>query len=151
MSGSSELYQNVILEHNRSPRNFRRLDDATGSAEGVNPLCGDEVTVFVKIVDGVVCDVAFQGSGCAISRASASLMTQAVKGRSVAEVRRLFDGFHQLVTGEPNASADAAAHGQEPGRDPLGKLAALGGVRVFPMRVKCATLAWHALNAALGE
>ena len=142
---ASELYQSVILEHNRAPRNYRRMDDPTGSAEGANPLCGDEVTVFVRVEDGVVRDVSFQGSGCAISRASASLMTQAVKGRSIAEARQLFEGFHQLMTGTPKDGAGAAE------LSALGKLAVLGGVRAFPMRVKCATLAWHALNAALKE
>jgi nitrogen fixation NifU-like protein len=149
---TSELYQSVILEHNRAPRNFRPMDAPTGSAEGINPMCGDEVTVFVKVSDGVVSDVSFQGSGCAISRASASLMTQAIKGKSVAEARRLFAGFHELLTGNPNARAAAApTHEpeQRPEQGPLGKLAVLGGVRAFPMRVKCATLAWHALNAAL--
>lgn len=141
---ASELYQAVILEHNRAPRNFRRMDDATGSAEGNNPLCGDEVTVFVKIKDGVVEDVSFQGSGCAISRASASLMTQAVKGRSVEDVRWLFKGFHGWMTGSAEKAPQGGAGAAE-----LGKLAVLGGVRAFPMRVKCATLAWHALNAAL--
>jgi len=138
---ASELYQNVILEHNREPRNFRRIDDSTGKGEGTNPLCGDEVTVFVRVDDGVVRDVSFQGSGCAISRASASLMTQAVKGKPVAEARRLFEGFHALMIGGGERGDSAA--------EPLGKLAVLGGVRAFPMRVKCATLAWHALNAAL--
>jgi nitrogen fixation protein NifU and related proteins len=146
---SSELYQGVILEHNRAPRNFRRMDDATGTADGANPLCGDEVTVFVKVVDDVVQDVSFQGSGCAISHASASLMTQAVKGRSVDDVRRLFKDFHELMTGlseEPPRDGTGTAGRDAPA---LGKLVVLGGVRAFPMRVKCATLAWHALNAAL--
>jgi nitrogen fixation protein NifU and related proteins len=147
---TSELYQSVILEHNRAPRNFRCMDDATGSAEGVNPVCGDEVTVFVRVEDGVVSDVSFQGSGCAISRASASLMTQAVRGKSVAEARQLFAGFHELLTGGSEIRADAAEQGRV-GHGPLGKLTVLGGVRAFPMRVKCATLAWHALNAALKE
>jgi nitrogen fixation protein NifU and related proteins len=121
------------------------MDDATGTAEGVNPLCGDEITVFVKVEDGVVRDISFQGSGCAISRASASLMTQVVKGRSVAEARELFERFHHLLTEAPEEGARANQAGS------LGKLAVLGGVRAFPVRVKCATLAWHALNAALRE
>lgn len=140
---AGDLYQGMILEHNRAPRNYRRIDDPTGTAEGRNPLCGDEVTVFVKVENGIVEDVSFQGSGCAISRASASLMTQAVKGKPVAEAQRLFEGFHSLMTASSaSGPADTAAPG-------LGKLEALTGVRAFPMRVKCATLAWHALKAAL--
>lgn len=138
---AGDLYQGMILEHNRAPRNFRAMDDATGQAEGRNPLCGDEVTVFVKVENDVVQDISFQGSGCAISRASASLMTQAVRGKPVAEARRLFEGFHGLLTG-------ASLDGQLDERS-LGKLVVLSGVRAFPMRVKCATLAWHALNTAL--
>ena len=136
-----ELYQSVILDHNKSPRNFRTPDDANRSAEGVNPLCGDQVTVYLELDGDVVRDVAFQGSGCAISTASASLMTDVLKGRSLAEAQALFDRFHDLVTSDPN---------EEPDLDELGKLAVFAGVREYPMRVKCATLAWHTLRAALG-
>jgi len=142
----SELYQSVILDHNRAPRNYRIMADATGSAEGYNPLCGDQVRVFVRVEDGVVRDVSFQGNGCAISRASASLMTAAVKGKPVAEAERLFAGFHALLTGGAGPAAAGAAPDPE-----LRKLAVLGGVREFPTRVKCATLAWHALRQAMSN
>jgi nitrogen fixation NifU-like protein len=132
-----ELYQATILDHNKQPRNFRVPEGANRSAEGHNPLCGDRVSVHVTLDDGALRDVGFQGQGCAISTASASLMTQAVKGKSVAEATALFDEFHALLTtgGEPS--------------ERLGKLAVFSGVREFPMRVKCATLAWHTLRAAL--
>jgi len=140
MADLTELYQQVIIDHNRSPRNFRALPDATGTAEGNNPLCGDEITLFVRVADGVIADVGFQGKGCAISQASASLMTGAVKGRSVAEAEDLFHAFHAMVTSDPTRTPDTTA---------LGKLAAFAGVRQFPARVKCANLAWHTLHAAL--
>ena len=140
MGDLRELYQTTILDHNKQPRNFRVPEGANRSAAGHNPLCGDRVTVHLRLEDGVVKDVGFQGNGCAISTASASLMTQAVKGRSVAEVRKLFDAFHELVTSDPQREFDAAA---------VGKLAVLAGVREYPVRVKCATLAWHTLSAAL--
>jgi nitrogen fixation protein NifU and related proteins len=139
MAGLSELYQNVILEHNRSPRNYRALDTADAQAEGHNPLCGDQVTVFVRLEGDVVTDVTFQGAGCAISKASASLMTQAVKGKTRREVTELFERFHELVTGKlPREQGET-----------LGKLAVFSGVSEFPVRVKCATLSWHTLKAAL--
>ena len=138
MSDLNDLYQEVILDHNRRPRNFHALADASHSAEGYNPLCGDRLTLYVKVADGVVSDVAFEGAGCAISKASASLMTDAVKGRTVAEAQALFDRFHRMVTTPPG----------QPVED-LGKLSVLAGVREFPVRVKCATLAWHTLRAAL--
>jgi nitrogen fixation NifU-like protein len=139
MASLSELYQNVILEHNRSPRNYRPMDDASGQAEGNNPLCGDRFTVWLKMEGDVIRDVSFQGAGCAISKASASLMTDAVKGRSREEVQRLFERFHRLVTGtlRPGES------------ETLGKLAVFSGVSEFPVRVKCATLSWHAMRQAL--
>ena len=137
MSDLRELYQSVILDHNKNPRNFRVPEGANRSADGVNPLCGDKVTVYLALEDGTVRDVGFEGVGCAISTASASLMTQAVKGRTLAEAEKLFEAFHALVTSE---AGDA---------EQLGKLAVFAGVREFPMRVKCATLAWHAMNAAL--
>jgi nitrogen fixation NifU-like protein len=133
-----ELYQEVILDHNRRPRNFGSLPGANRVAEGHNPLCGDQVAVSLTVEGDVIRDVSFQGSGCAISTASASMMTEAVKGKSVAEARALFADFHHLVTGAP-AAGDAD----------LGILAVFGGVREYPMRVKCATLAWHTLKAAL--
>ena len=131
-----ELYQSIILDHNRRPQNFRAMPAASAHADGVNPMCGDQLTVWLKLNGDVVEDVSFQGSGCAISKASASLMTQAVKGKTRDEVTKLFDSFHGLVTG----------HGD--GED-IGKLNAFSGVSRFPLRVKCATLAWHALKSAL--
>jgi nitrogen fixation NifU-like protein len=142
MTGTSALYQDVILEHNRAPRNFRRMDDADRHAEGRNPLCGDQITVWLKLDGDVIADVSFEGSGCAISRASASLMTAAVKGKTRPEVQRLFQRFHEVVTGKP------AGDGR---REELGKLAVFSGISSFPVRVKCATLSWHALNAALEQ
>jgi nitrogen fixation NifU-like protein len=133
-----ELYQEIILDHGRRPRNFGPLPDASHFAEGKNPLCGDHVIVRLRYEDGVVKDVAFQGSGCAISTAAASTMSEAVKGKTRAEVDALFREFHDLVTGKKVANVDE-----------LGKLAAFAGVSEFPMRVKCATLAWHTLEAAL--
>ena len=142
MSDLRELYQSVILDHNRKPRNFREPENANRCARGDNPLCGDKLTVFLTIEADVVTDAAFTGSGCAISTASASLMTEAIKGRPRDEVERLFEGFHTLVTSNPMSPADASQ---------LGKLAVFSGVREFPIRVKCATLAWHTMNAALSE
>jgi nitrogen fixation protein NifU and related proteins len=140
MSELSDLYQEVILDHNRKPRNFRAMDDATRRQEGYNPLCGDRLTIYVALDDDRISDVSFQGSGCAISKASASLMTEALKGKTVEEARTLFDRFHEMVT----SSTD------EPAAD-LGKLSVLSGVREFPTRIKCASLAWHALKAAVAE
>ena len=138
-----DLYQQVILDHNRAPRNFRKIERAPHRAEGYNPLCGDRVTVYVRLADDTVTDISFEGSGCAISKASASLMTEILKGKQRGEVDALFEGFHALVTGQ------AAAPGQA---DPdLGKLRVFSGVREFPMRVKCATLAWHTMRAALED
>jgi nitrogen fixation NifU-like protein len=139
----SALYQDVILEHNRSPRNFHRMDDADGHAEGRNPLCGDQLTVWLKLSGDRVSDVSFEGSGCAISKASASLMTTAVKGKSRAEVNQLFEQFHEIVTGRSVPSNES--------RLALGKLAVFSGISSFPVRVKCATLSWHALKAALEQ
>ena len=138
MNDLRDLYQEVILDHNRRPRNFGALPHANRRAEGHNPLCGDRVTVYLDLADGRIQDVAFEGSGCAISTASASLMTEALKGLTVEETRGIFHGFHELVT-----------HGEEAGGPDLGKLEVFSGVREFPMRVKCATLPWHALMAAL--
>jgi nitrogen fixation protein NifU and related proteins len=137
-----ELYQEVILDHYKRPRNFGVLEDANRKAEGHNPLCGDRIRVFVKVSDGVIRDVAFDGAGCAISRAAASLMTDSVKGKTVAEADRMFERFHDMVTAPP----DSALEG-----DRFGKLAVFAGVREFPARVKCASLAWHTLQAALHD
>jgi nitrogen fixation protein NifU and related proteins len=139
MTDLRELYQEVILDHNRRPRNFGALPAANRRAEGHNPLCGDQVTLFVDVADGTIRDLAFEGSGCAISTASASLMTEALKGLSVDEARALFRGFQELVT-VGRAEGSAAD---------LGKLEVFGGVRQYPMRVKCATLPWHTLKDAL--
>lgn len=139
MADLRELYQQIILDHNRAPRNFRLVEDASHEADGDNPLCGDKIHVSVRVEDGVIQDVGFQGSGCAISKASCSLMTAAVKGKTTQEAEDLFQRFHAMVTGPEN----------EVNRQALGKLAAFGGVRQFPARVKCASLPWHTLRAAL--
>ena len=136
-----DLYQEVILDHNRSPRNFGPLEDADLQAEGYNPICGDRLKIAVKVDEGVVIDVRFQGSGCAISQASASLMTEGIKGKTLAEARALFDNFHRLVTDQTAPVDDTA----------LGKLTVFAGVRDYPARVKCAILAWHTLRAAVDE
>ena len=142
MSELSELYQQVILDHNKKPRNFRKLETANHSAEGFNPLCGDHLTVYLQLEDEAVKDVSFEGSGCAISKAAASMMTQAVKGKSKPEVEKLFQEFHTMVTGDPE---------EEIGSDQLGNLQIFAGVREFPVRVKCASLAWHTMHAALNN
>jgi nitrogen fixation NifU-like protein len=138
MSDVTDLYQEVILDHNRRPRNFRVIDPASAVQEGYNPLCGDRLTLYVSLEGNLIKDVAFQGSGCAISKASASIMTEVLKGRTVDEARALFERFHRLITSDPSAPAED-----------LGKLSALAGVREFPTRVKCASLAWHTLKAAV--
>ncbi len=140
MSELDELYQEVILDHNKSPRNFRAMAHANRKAEGYNPLCGDHVTVFVQIADGVIQDISFQGSGCAISKASASLMTAALKGKNESVANALFENVHKMLTGD--ASDEQLV-------DKVGKLQILSGVCKFPARVKCASLAWHTVNAAL--
>jgi len=132
-----DLYQEVILDHNKRPHNFRAIEDGQ-KAEGHNPLCGDRVTVYLRIEDGRVADASFQGSGCAISKASASLMTDTVKGKTLQEVEELFEKFQAMITRTPDAPIDE-----------LGKLSVLAGVRQFPMRVKCASLPWHTLKAAI--
>jgi nitrogen fixation NifU-like protein len=139
MSDLRELYQQVILDHNKNPRNFREMPDATNRVDGYNPLCGDHYTIYLKLEDGTIREVSFTGSGCAISKASASVMSATLKGKSKEEAERLFETFHGLVTGD--ASSLSAAE--------LGRLAAFSGVSEFPARVKCATLAWHTLRSAL--
>lgn len=143
MSNLDALYQEIILEHNRRPRNYRVMEDADRMIEGRNPLCGDTLTLWVKLDGERVEDVSFQASGCAISRASASLMTAAVKGKTRAEAEELFERFHALVTGKLDLEAAPEL------KERLGSLRALGGVSRFPIRVKCASLAWHALHSAL--
>ena len=138
MTDASELYQSLILDHNRAPRNFRAMEHADRAAEGYNPLCGDQLKVWLKLDGDRIADVSFQGSGCAISKASASLMTTAVKGKTLAEAGRMFDSFHRMVTGAGGPADDLPS-----------KLAVFAGVREFPARVKCASLAWHALSSAM--
>ena len=143
MTDLRELYQEVILDHNKKPRNFGSLEEPSHAADGHNPLCGDQLHVSLVVNGDTVEDVRFEGSGCAISTASASLMTEAVKGRTLEETEHLFEGFHELLTGDPSQIEKASAE--------LGKLAVFAGVREFPVRVKCATLAWHTLKEALAE
>jgi nitrogen fixation NifU-like protein len=140
VTDASELYQSIILDHNRAPRNYHVMPEATTEAEGYNPLCGDQLKVWLRLEGDRIADVSFQGSGCAISKASASLMTTAVKGKTVAEAERMFDRFQRMVTGQDGSG--------EAGELPT-KLAVFSGVREFPIRVKCATLSWHALRSAL--
>ena len=138
MAELEDLYQEVILDHNKSPRNFRVIENADRKAEGFNPLCGDHVTVYLRLRDGLIEDISFQGSGCAISKASASIMTAELKGKKESDAEELFDKVHKMLTG------DGAEGGQG-----LGKLTVLSGVAKFPARVKCASLAWHTMNSAL--
>jgi nitrogen fixation NifU-like protein len=140
MSELSELYQAVILDHNKKPRNFHKLETANYTAEGFNPLCGDQLNVYVHVEGDLVEEVSFEGTGCAISKAAASMMTQAVKGKTKQETEELFAEFHRMVTGELDEENDP---------NNLGKLKIFAGVREFPVRVKCATLSWHTLRAAL--
>jgi len=142
MGALRELYQEVILDHNRSPRNFGRIAVANRKIEGFNPLCGDHYTVYLLVENDIIRDISFEGSGCAISKASASVMSSIVKGKTKAEAEKLFGTFHKLVTGELNG---------EEHLETLGKLAAFSGVAEFPARVKCASLAWHTLHAALAS
>ena len=135
-----DLYQEVVIDHSKQPRNFRKVAGATRTAEGFNPLCGDQLTLYVKLENGIIEDIGFQGTGCAISKASASLMTAALKGKKQEEALALFGRVHVLLTDGPNGGVKA---------EEVGKLAALSGVWEFPMRVKCATLAWHTLRSAL--
>jgi nitrogen fixation NifU-like protein len=140
MSELTDLYQEVILDHNRRPHNFRVIDDASAKQEGYNPLCGDRLTLYLTLDGDVIKDVAFQGQGCAISKASASLMTDAIKGKTVAEARDLFEHFHAMITSDTQTQAAD-----------LGKLSVLAGVREYPTRIKCASLAWHTMKAAVAS
>lgn len=140
MSDLRDLYQELILDHNKNPRNFKKLEGATRTMEGFNPLCGDRLTLYIEEDGDKLAELAFQGSGCAISKASASLMTSTLKGKTKAEAEKLFHLFHDVVTGKKDAASSS---------DELGKLSALAGVAEFPARVKCASLAWHTLHAAL--
>ena len=142
MSELSELYQAVILDHNKKPRNFRKLETANHTAEGFNPLCGDQLTLYLQLEDDTVKDISFEGTGCAIWKASASMMTQALKGKSKQEAEELFNEFRRMVTGQLDEE-------EEP--NSLGRLKIFSGVREFPVRVKCATLSWHTMHAALNE
>ena len=141
MSDLSDLYREILLDHNSKPRNFRRLEDANRSADGYNPLCGDKIELYLKVDDQVIADVGFQGSGCAISRASASMLTQSIKGQSVERAQQIFEAFHRMLT-EPETELDY---------DTLEDLESLAGVSEFPTRIKCAVLAWHTLRAALEQ
>ncbi len=141
MSELRDLYQEIILDHNRRPRNFGAVAEANHSAEGYNPLCGDKITLELRIEDGKIVDVGFEGEGCAISTASASVMTEALKGKSVEQAEKLFEDMIELLTGDPTEEASPSPE--------MGKLAVFAGVREYPVRVKCATLAWHTLMAAL--
>jgi nitrogen fixation protein NifU and related proteins len=142
MADLRDLYQEVILDHHKKPRNFHKPERANRQADGYNPLCGDKLSVFMQIENGVVKDIGFIGTGCAISTASASMMTESLKGKTESEARAIFERFHQLVTNHSESTPDPAA---------LGKLAVFSGVREYPVRVKCATLAWHTMRAALEE
>ena len=142
MSELSELYQQVILDHNKKPRNFRKIEVPTHTAEGHNPLCGDQLTIYLDVENNEVRDVSFEGSGCAISKASASMMTQAIKGKTRHQVEELFKEFHEMVTADSDQSESDSG---------LGNLRIFAGVREFPVRVKCATLPWHTLHAALNK
>jgi nitrogen fixation NifU-like protein len=141
MSELRDLYQDVILEHSKAPRNFRELPAANHKAEGFNPLCGDRFTIYVTTEGDSIRDITFQGSGCAISKASASMMTQSLKGKNKTEAAKIFERFHKMVTGQESSNGEAE----------LGKLTVFSGVSEFPVRVKCATLAWHTLQAALED
>ena len=142
MSDLVDLYQEMVLDHNNRPRNFQKLDDASNTADGYNPLCGDQISVYLKVEDGVIADVGFQGVGCAISKSSASMMTQSVKGKTVEEAETLFQEFHAMVTREPGTEYESSS---------LGELEVLSGVCAFPNRIKCASLAWHTLTASLND
>ena len=142
MSDLVDLYQEMVLDHNNRPRNFHKLEDASNTADGYNPLCGDQISIYLKVEDGVIEAVGFQGVGCAISKSSASMMTQSIKGKTVKEAEALFQDFHTMVTREPGAEYDSSS---------LGELEVLSGVCAFPTRIKCASLAWHTMTASLSN
>jgi nitrogen fixation protein NifU and related proteins len=142
MADLRDLYQEVILEHSKAPRNYRELPNANHKAEGFNPLCGDHFTIYLNVEGDAIRDISFQGAGCAISKASASMMTQSLKGKTREDAEKLFQEFHKLVTGKAKGNGE---------QSDMGKLAVFGGVSEYPVRVKCATLAWHALQAALAD
>jgi len=142
MSGSRALYEQVILDHNKNPRNFKIIEDADRRIEGFNPLCVDHITIFLKLDGNTITDIGLQGVGCAIAKSSASIMSTVLKGKTIDEAKALFDRFHAMVTSPPDTPLDETS---------LGKLAVFGGVREFPIRIKCATLAWHALLAAIND
>ncbi len=141
MSDLRELYQEIIIDHNRQPRNFYEMEDATQKIDGFNPLCGDRITIYLKVENGIVEKASFKGTGCAISIASASMMTDSLLGKTIQQVEAVFEKFHQLITAAKKPETT----------DELGKLNVLGGVRNYPSRIKCATLAWHAMHAALNQ
>jgi len=151
MSELTDLYQEVILDHNRRPHNFRAIDAASAKQEGYNPLCGDRLTLYLSLDGEVIKDAAFQGSGCAISKASASLMTDAIKGKTVAEARKLFEHFHAMITSDPTTPLDDLSAEARSAKVDLGKLSVFAGVREFPTRIKCASLAWHTMKAAVAH
>jgi nitrogen fixation protein NifU and related proteins len=140
MAHLSDLYQDAILDHHKNPRNFRKLERSNRQADGLNPLCGDKLSVYIQIENGIFSDIGFIGSGCAISTASASMMTESLKGKTEVEAQSLFERFHRMLTDHSNPQPDSAN---------LGQLAVFSGVREYPVRVKCATLAWHTMRAAL--
>jgi nitrogen fixation NifU-like protein len=151
VSELTDLYQEVILDHNRRPHNFRAIDAASAKQEGYNPLCGDRLTLYLTLDGEVIKDAAFQGSGCAISKASASLMTDAVKGKTVAEARALFDAFHAMITSDPTTPLPELSAEAQSAKVDLGKLSVFAGVREYPTRIKCASLAWHTMKAAVAH
>ena len=151
MSELTDLYQEVILDHNRRPHNFRAIEAASAKQEGYNPLCGDRLTLYLTLEKDIIKDAAFQGSGCAISKASASLMTDAVKGKTVAEARALFDAFHAMITSDPTTPLPDLSAEARSAKVDLGKLSVFAGVREFPTRIKCASLAWHTMKAAVAH
>ena len=149
MSELTDLYQEVILDHNRRPHNFRVIESPSAQQEGYNPLCGDRLTLYLTLDGEVIKDAAFQGSGCAISKASASLMTDALKGKTVEQARALFEAFHAMITSDPTTPLPDLSAEARSARVELGKLSVFSGVREFPTRIKCASLAWHAMKAAV--
>jgi nitrogen fixation NifU-like protein len=151
MSELSELYQEVILDHNRRPHNFRVIESPSAKQEGYNPLCGDRLTLYLTLDGDVIKDAAFQGQGCAISKASASLMTDAIKGKTVAEARDLFEHFHAMITSDTDRPLEDLSAEAQSAKVDLGKLSVFAGVREFPTRIKCASLAWHTMKAAVAH